>query len=113
MSQMKKINRRGTITRLIRMLFSYFPKLLPCIIVLICVNAVISSIPSVFQQKVIAIIQNAWENGLAWDAVRPDIMKNVATLASLYICSLLANVLYNQLMAFFTQGTLAKLRDEM
>ena len=114
MSQRKpKTNRKGTIVRLIRMLFRYFPKLLPFIMVLICVNAVISAIPSIFQQKVIAIIQTAWEQGLAWETVQPDVTRNVITLASLYICSLLANFVYNQLMAFFTQGTLAKLRDEM
>ncbi len=113
MSQTKKQNRRGTILRLIRMLFQYYPKLLPCIMVLICINAVISAIPSIFQQKVIAIIQTAWEQGLAWERVQPDVAKNVTTLACLYAASLLANVLYNQLMAFFTQGTLAKLRDEM
>ncbi len=113
MSQAKKQNRKGTILRLIRMLFQYYPKLLPCIMVLICINAVISAIPSIFQQKVIAIIQTAWEQGLAWERVQPDVAKNVTTLACLYAGSLLANVLYNQLMAFFTQGTLAKLRDEM
>ena len=113
MSQAKKQNRKRTILRLIRMLFQYYPKLLPCIMVLICINAVISAIPSIFQQKVIAIIQTAWEQGLAWERVQPDVTKNVTTLACLYAASLLANVLYNQLMAFFTQGTLAKLRDEM
>ena len=113
MSQKRKQNRKGTILRLIRMLFQYYPNLLPCIMVLICINAVISAIPSIFQQKVIAIIQTAWEQGLAWERVQPDVVKNVTTLASLYGASLLANVLYNQLMAFFTQGTLAKLRDEM
>ena len=65
MSQTKKQNRKGTILRLIRMLFQYYPKLLPCIMVLICINAVISAIPSIFQQRVIAIIQTAWEQGLA------------------------------------------------
>ena len=103
MSQRKpKTNRKGTIVRLIRMLFRYFPKLLPFIMVLICVNAVISAIPSIFQQKVIAIIQTAWEQGLPWETVQPDVTRNVITLASLYICSLLANFVYNQLMAFFT-----------
>ena len=113
MSQKRKPNRKGTILRLIRMLFQYYPKLLPFIMVLICINAVISAIPSIFQQRVIAIIQNAWEQGLGWETVQPDVAKNVTTLAMLYGGSLLANVLYNQLMAFFTQGTLAKLRDEM
>ncbi len=113
MSQRRTGNKKGTILRLIRMLFQYYPKLLPAIIVLICINAVISAIPSVFQQKVIAVIQTSWEEGLSWEASQPEIMKNVKVLAMLYLCSLTAGFVYNQLMAFFTQGTLAKLRDEM
>ncbi len=104
---------KGTVKRLLKMLFGYFPKLLPVIIFLIIINAVISAIPSVFQQKVIAVLQNSWEQGLSWEETRPDIIKNVVTLAALYGCSLLAGFAYNQLMAIFTQGTLAKLRDQM
>jgi len=40
-------------------------------------------------------------------------MRNVAVLAALYLCSLAAGFAFNQLMAVLTQGTLAKLRDEM
>ncbi|MBR4456734.1 MAG: ABC transporter ATP-binding protein [Solobacterium sp.] len=104
---------KGTVRRLVKMLFGYFPRLLPVIIVLICVNAVISAVPSIFQQKVIAIIQESWESGASWETVRPQIVSNVLTLAGLYICSLIAGFAYNQLMAVFTQGSLAKLRDEM
>ena len=113
MSQRKPKNKLGTIRRLIGMLFRYYPKMLPLIIVLICVNAIISAVPSVFQQRVIAVIQNSWEQGISWDAAKPEIMRNVGVLAALYACSLIAGFLYNQLMAVFTQGTLAKLRDEM
>ena len=104
---------KGTVKRLIKMLFQFYPKLLPFIICLICVNAVISALPSIFQQRVISVIQTSWETGSSWEASRPEIMRNVRTLATLYICSLLAGFVYNQLMAIFTQGTLAKLRDRM
>jgi len=113
MSRQKKSVRKGTIVRLLKMLMGYFPKLLPAIIFLIIVNAVISSIPSVFQQKVIALIQEAWEKQRTWEETRPAIMRNVAVLAALYLCSLAAGFAFNQLMAVLTQGTLAKLRDEM
>ena len=113
MSRQKKSVRKGTIVRLLKMLMGYFPKLLPAIILLIIVNAVISSIPSVFQQKVIALIQEAWEKQRTWEETRPAIMRNVAVLAALYLCSLAAGFAFNQLMAVLTQGTLAKLRDEM
>lgn len=109
----KKKNRSVALKRLVKLLFSFYPKLLPFIIILILVNAVISSLPSIFQQNIVAILQTAWENGIGWDIVRPEIMHHIVILASLYLTSLLAGVVYNQLMAIFTQGVLNKIRIKL
>ncbi len=109
----KKKNRSVTLKRLVKLLFSFYPKLLPFIIILILVNAVISSLPSIFQQNIVAILQTAWENGIGWDIVRPEIMHHIVILASLYLTSLLAGIVYNQLMAIFTQGVLNKIRIKL
>ena len=109
----KKKNRLVTVKRLVKLLFSFYPKLLPLIIILILVNALISSLPSIFQQNIVAILQTAWENGIGWEIVRPEIMHHIVILASLYLTSLLAGVVYNQLMAIFTQGVLNKIRIKL
>ena len=109
----KDKNRSLTVKRLIKLLFSFYPKLLPFIIILIIVNAVISSLPSIFQQKVVALIQSASEQQLSFDAIKPEVLHLITILASLYITSLIAGVIYNQLMAIFTQGTLSKLRIKL
>ena len=109
----KKKNRSVILKRLVKLLFSFYPKLLPFIIILILVNAVISSLPSIFQQNIVAILQTAWENGIGWDIVRPEIMHHIVILASLYLTSLLAGIVYNQLMAIFTQGVLNKIRIKL
>ncbi len=109
----KNENRSLTVKRLIKLLFSFYPKLLPFIIVLIIVNAIISSLPSIFQQKIVALIQVAFEKQLSFDTIRPEVLKLISILASLYITSLIAGVVYNQLMAIFTQGTLSKLRIKL
>ncbi len=109
----KKKNRSVALKRLVKLLFSFYPKLLPFIIILILVNAVISSLPSIFQQNIVAILQTAWENGIGWDIVRPEIMHHIVILASLYLTSLLAGIVYNQLMAIFTQGVLNKIRIKL
>ena len=109
----KNTNRAHTFKRLIKLLFSLYPKLLPIIIVLIIVNAIISSLPSIFQQNVIALIQTAWENGSSFDSIKPEIVRLITILASLYITSLIAGVIYNQLMAIFTQGALSKIRNKL
>ncbi len=109
----KKQNRSATIKRLIKLLFSFYPKLLPTIIVLILINAVISSLPSIFQQNIVSILQTAWENGTGWSEVEPQVLHYIVILASLYAASLLAGIVYNQLMAIFTQGTLSKIRIKL
>ena len=102
-----------TVKRLLGMLLEFYPKLLPTIIVLIIFNAIISSLPSIFQQNVIAVIQDAWENGLTWAESMPRIQHYVLILATLYALSLTAGVVYNQLMAILTQGSLHKIRNKM
>ena len=109
----KKQNRSATIKRLIKLLFSFYPKLLPLIIVLILINAVISSLPSIFQQNIVSVLQVAWENGTAWSEVEPRVLHYILILACLYVASLLAGIVYNQLMAIFTQGTLSKIRIKL
>ena len=53
-------NKKSTFTRLIKTLFEFYPVLLPVVIALILINAVVSSIPSVFMQNIIAVIEKYW-----------------------------------------------------
>ena len=109
----KKKNQIATVKRLFKMLFSFYPKLLPLIIVLIIVNAVISSIPAIFQQNVVALIQEAFENNLPFEQIKPDVVRLISILAAFYLTSLIAGIAYNQLMAIFTQGSLSKIRIKL
>ncbi len=103
---------QGVLGRLIRTLFSFYPVLLPVTLACILFNAVVSSIPSVFMQNVIAVVEQYWQAG-DWAAASGQILRLVAILAGFYVLSLLAGVVYNQLMAIITQGSLAKLREKM
>jgi len=102
-----------TVKRLFGLIRSFFPVLLPTVIVLILINAVVSSIPSIFQQNIIAIIEKSWDNGLSWDQVSGSVYHFVGLLAIFYAISLAAGIAFNQLMAVVTQGTLKKLRKLM
>ncbi len=103
---------KGVLGRLIRTLFGFYPVLLPVTLGCILLNAVVSSIPSVFMQNVIAVVEQHWQSG-SWAAAGREIMRLTALLALFYIVSLIAGVVYNQLMAVITQGSLAKLRKKM
>lgn len=103
----------NTVKRLLKYMFRFYPVMLPVIIVFILMNAVISALPSVFQQNVVAVLENSWTNGLTWEATKPAVMHFVYILAGLYALSLIIGFTYNQLMAIFTQGFLDKIRKEM
>ncbi|HIY20502.1 MAG TPA: ABC transporter ATP-binding protein/permease [Candidatus Flavonifractor merdigallinarum] len=115
MSRNKKPAQPGTagvLGRLIRMLFEFYPVLMPVVIVCILFNAIVSSIPSIFMQNVIAAVEVSWRSG-DWAAVSGQITQLVLLLAVFYILSLAACFAFNQMMAIITQGSLAKLREKM
>ena len=103
----------GTFKRLMKLLFGFFPRLLLLIIVLIVVNAVLGALPSIFQQKVISVMEKAWDKGWDWDTASPKVMKYVLILGGIYLVALIVTFLYNQLLAVFTQGALDKFRVAM
>ena len=85
------------------------PLTLACIIF----NAVVSSIPAVFMQKVISSVEESWNSGAVWETVGNAIISSVLILAVFYVLSLTSGFIYNQTMAVITQGTLKKLRVKM
>ena len=98
---------KGVLGRLIRTLFGFYPVLLPVTVACILFNAVVSSVPSIFMQNVIAAVEQSWQSG-DWSAVSGRILGLVALLAVFYVLSLAAGVVYTQLMAVITQGSLEK-----
>lgn len=102
-----------TLKRLIHMMFEFYPKMLPLIIVFILMNAIISALPSIFQQNVIAVLENSWTNNIPWVEVKPQVMHFVFLLGGLYVVGLIVSIAYNQLIAIFTQGFLKKMRNRL
>ena len=105
-------NSGAVVRRLLRTIREFYPVMLPLTLVCIVVNAVVSSLPSIFMQNIIAVIEQSWQSG-DWSAAKGPILRFVAILASLYGVSLIAGLAFNQLMAIITQGTLKKLRCRM
>lgn len=105
-------NRKGTMGRLIKTMFEFYPVLLPVVLGCIIFNAIISSIPAIFMQNIISEVEKTWQSG-DWGAVSGKITKLVLLLAICYVLSLIASFTYNRLMAIITQGTLKKLRIKM
>ena len=109
---MKNKAKKGTLGRLLKMIFGFYPVLLPFTLGCIVFSAVVSSMPSLFMQNVISAIEESWQAG-DWSLVSGRILKYVAILATFYIVALISTTVYSQLMAFISQGILKKLRDTM
>lgn len=104
--------KKGSLGRILKLLFKYYPVLIPVTIVCILFSAVVSSIPAVFVQNVIAVIELHVKAG-NWTEASRDILPKIFLLVSLYVISILLITLYTQLMAYITQGFLCKLRRAM
>lgn len=110
--QNKRIIKKGIVPRLLKMIFEFYPVMLPIVIGCIIFNAVASSIPSIFMQNIILLIEDSWEGG-DWTSVSGRILGFVGLLAVCYVLSLAASLIYNRMMAVITQGSLKKLRIRM
>lgn len=104
--------KKGVIKRLIKLLFEFYPVMLPVVIGCIVFNAIISSIPAIFMQNIIALVETSWESG-DWKSVSDRILQYVSLLATCYVFSLIASFAFNRMMAIITQGSLKKLRVKM
>ena len=103
---------KGVLRRLIRTLFEFYPVLLPVTLVCILINAIVSAVPSIFMQNIIAIVDETYRSG-DWASVSGRIFTFVGILVAMYVISLLAGFTYTQLMAVITQGSLKKMREKM
>ena len=103
---------KGVLRRLLRLLFEFYPVLLPVTLVCILFNAIVSSVPAIFMQNIIQIVDDTYRSG-DWASVSSTILGLVALLVVLYILSLAAGFAYTQMMAVITQGSLKKLREKM
>ena len=102
----------GTLKRLVKMLFSFYPVLLPLVMLGVVLCALINSIGSVFLQKALEVISTSWQTG-DWVAARPQILGLVTTLAVIYIIGNMSSLFWNRYMGVVTQGSLMKLREKM
>lgn len=110
--EMQAAPKKGVIKRIIRTLFSFYPVLMPVVLFCILFNSIVSAIPAVFMQNIIAVIEQSYKSG-DWEAVAGKILGMAAILAILYAVSLIASFAYCRMLAVITQGSLKKLREKM
>ena len=104
--------KRKSLGRLIKMLWQFYPVLVPLTGLCILFSAIVSSIPATFTQRIIAIIE-VWVESGDWASAKAEIMPVIGVLILIYVLSLASMFAYTQLMAYITQGFLCKMRRAM
>lgn len=110
-NNMKK-PKKDVLLRTVKLLVSYYPRLVPLTLFCILFSSAAAAVPDIFIQKVIAVIEKYFAAG-DWNGAYAEILPQIITLAVVYVLSLSATTLYAQLMAVITQGFLKKLRCSM
>ncbi len=102
----------SSLKRVLKLLLSFYPVLLPLTLLCILFASVTAAAPAIFQQQVLAVIEE-WFLSRDWDGAKAEIIPKIIALASLYVISLAAVFTHTQLMAFITQGFLGKMRKTL
>ena len=109
---------RGTFKRLIKLLFRFYPVMMPVTLILIIFNAIVSALPALFMGQIYGVLEAAEEarkagEVVAWADYGGQITTTMLTLIGLYLLSLAAGAVDKQMMAIMTQGFLKKMRCQM
>ncbi len=108
-----------TLARLISLLFKFQPARATVVLLFIVLSAFVSSIPSIFVQKVLKVVTDSLEgasydlSAIDWNAAKTQIVPLLIILASLYFISIIFVTLYNQLGVIMTQKFISALRVKM
>ncbi len=104
--------RRNNLFRLLHDIFSFFPVKLPFVVFIILFCAAVNTLPSIFIQKVIALIENSDANA-SWPDLSYQLVRLLVILGGLYVLSLMGVLLQGQIGAEITQGVLMRFRKKM
>ena len=64
---MKMKKHKGVLGRTLKLLFKYYPKMMTVALLCIIFNAVVSSLPSIFMQRLFSVAEEALRVGGGWE----------------------------------------------
>lgn len=104
--------KKGTFGRLIRYLFSLYKVRLVVAVICIIVSSISGAVATMFVQRLIdTCITPGIKNGFS--SVASKLTVTLVAMACVYITSVVTALIYSQILATVTQGTLKKVRDDM
>ncbi|MDE6401766.1 MAG: ABC transporter ATP-binding protein/permease, partial [Clostridiales bacterium] len=109
----RKKMQKGILGRTLKALFRCYPKMMTVTLICIIFNAVVSSLPSIFMERIFSVVTETLKLGKGWEYCGNAIVRDMLLLIGLYVLSLISGAINKQFMAIITQGFLKKLRGQM
>lgn len=107
-----KNSKKSILFRVIKEVFTAYPVLFPLVLVGIVFTAGVSSIPSLFIQRIVSLLE-ARDPLVSWSVFSKQMITLILILIGVDILSLILTAVYNLAMATITQGTLYHMRKKM
>lgn len=111
MSGMKSGAKKGTMKRLLKMLFKEYKFRLLIVVVCVILATFSSTAASLFMNQLIVKIEDGIKSG--WDTAAAGIITLVATMGCIYLVGVIASFFQARIMAVVTQGFLNSIRKKM
>ena len=105
--------KKGTVSRLLKILFKDYKALLLIVVVGIGINAVAGSIGGLFLNKVYSALENFLKNTITASQAMTSIIMTLAVLGGIYLVGILSVILYTQAGAVLSQRFLRDMRNKM
>ena len=101
-----------SLRRTLKLVFQFYPAQLTVMLLCVLVGSALSTLPSVFLQQAIDVVDSCWKTA-DWETAQPQIASIAGRLIGVYVVVIVAQIIQMQLGAYITQGTLMKLRNMM
>ncbi|MBQ8380548.1 MAG: ABC transporter ATP-binding protein [Clostridia bacterium] len=116
---LKTASGKGTIPRLLKLLFKDYPVMVPLTIVCIMFAAIVAVIPAIYIRNITEIIDKAIKDSAllgaeaVFESAMAEIVPKVISLVVIYSVSIVLITVDNQLTAIIIQGFLSNMRIRM
>ena len=118
--QMKKINKKGVLGRLLKMLFKEYPVHLIVVVICIIAMSYASTIAGLYLADFLTLIEQALGLGdfaaagaIGWGGIKSQVYSNIVKMVVTYALGIVGAFTYTRIMAVVTQNFLHSIRKQM
>ena len=79
----RKKMQKGVLGRTLKALFKCYPKMMTVALICIVFNAVVSSLPSIFMERIFSIVTDTLKLGKGWEYCGDEIVRDMLLLIGL------------------------------